>query len=213
MDTIRIEGLELRCIVGVRSYERRREQPLRIDVRLGLDLRNAGRSGRISDTADYARVADEVTSLLRFREYRLLEVAAEEAAAMLLGVHGAVQEVTLRLDKPQALAGRARGASVEITRRREAVVSEARPYGTCDELLKSDEATLELVRIEPGQTARFEDTERRLDWVVMGDVAEVEEPTFAGAGPARVYRNRGAAPGLVFRCLAREVTDRLLAAE
>lgn len=47
MDVIRIEGLELRCIVGVRSYERRREQPLRIDVRLGLDLSSAGRSGYI----------------------------------------------------------------------------------------------------------------------------------------------------------------------
>lgn len=213
MDTIRIEGLELRCIVGVRSYERRREQPLRIDVRLGLDLRHAGRSGRISDTADYARVADEVTALLRFREYRLLEVAAEEAATMLLGVHGAVQEVTLRLDKPQALAGRARGASVEITRRREAIVSAARPYGACDELLKSEEATLELVRIEPGQTARFEDAERRLAWVVQGEVAEVDEPGASGAGLVSVYRNRGTAPGLVFRCLAREVADRLLAAE
>src|SRR5262245_40482965 len=99
MDTIRIDGLELRCIVGVRSYERRREQPLRIDIRLGMDLRVAGRSGRISDTADYSRVADEVTALLRFREYRLLEVAAEEAAAMLLGVHPALQEVGIRLDK------------------------------------------------------------------------------------------------------------------
>jgi FolB domain-containing protein len=216
MDTIRIEGLELRCIVGVRSYERRREQPLRVDVRLGLDLRGAGRSGRITDTADYACVADEVTALLRFREYRLLEVAAEEAAAMLLGVHPAVQEVTLRLDKPQALAGRARSASVEITRAREATASEVRPYGYRRELLRSSEATLELISIEPGHTARLNDPERRLEWLVGGELSELGDPpsaALATTSPTAVYTNRGAGPASVFRCLAREAQERTLAAE
>lgn len=159
MDTIRIDGLELRCIVGVRSYERRREQPVRIDVRLGLDLSSAGRSGFIHDTADYAVVADEVTALLRFREYRLLEVAAEEAAAMLLASHPAVQEVGIRLDKPQALAGRARGASVEITRTRGAYnqVPEPKPYGARQELLSGPEAVLELCRIDGGRTMLWEE--------------------------------------------------------
>jgi FolB domain-containing protein len=83
MDQIRVIGLELRCIVGLRSYERRREQPLTVDISLGLDLSSAGRSGQITDSVDYSIVADEVTTLLRFREYRLLEAAAEEAAALL----------------------------------------------------------------------------------------------------------------------------------
>lgn len=216
MDTIRIDGLELRCIVGVRSYERRREQPLRVDVRLGLDLRTAGLSGRIGDTADYARVADEVTALLRFREYRLLEVAAEEAAATLLGVHPAVVEVGLRLDKPQALAGRARGASVEITRRREEAVTEARPYGFRQLLLASEEATLELLHVEPGHTARLEDAERRLEWLVQGELAELHAPpgvALPATGPLGVYGNRGTASAVVFRCLARQANERLLAAE
>lgn len=198
MDVIRIEGLELRCIVGVRSYERRREQPLRIDVRLGLDLSSAGRSGYIHDTADYAQVADEVTALLRFREYRLLEVAAEEAAAMLLASHSAVQEVGIRLDKPQALAGRARGASVEVSRTRGAYnqVPVATPYGSRHELLSGPEATLELLRIDPGKSAHWEAPVdptgsappdlptpgaasqepggvRRLEWLVSGQLADL----------------------------------------
>ncbi len=216
MDTIRIDGLELRCIVGVRSYERRREQPLRIDVRLGLDLRGAGRSGRITDTADYARVADEVTALLRFREYRLLEVAAEEAAAMLLGLHPAVAEITLRLDKPQALAGRARSASVEITRERVATPLEVRPYGTRCELWSSSEATLEVISINPGHSARLTDTDRRVEWLVSGEVPELGDPpsaALASTTPTTVYTNRGAGPAWVFRCLAREARERNLAAE
>lgn len=216
MDTIRIEGLELRCIVGVRSYERRREQPLRVDVRLGLDLRGPGMSGRITDTADYARVADEVTALLRFREYRLLEVAAEEAAAMLLGVHQTVQEVTLRLDKPQALAGRARSASVEITRQRNAAASEALPFGTRTELLTSSEATLEVLTIAPGHVAHLPSTERRLEWVVSGQVAELGDPpsaALAATSSPATYTHRGDAPAQVFRCLARNSREHSLAAE
>ena len=87
MDLIRVVGLELRCIVGVRSYERRREQPLRVDIALGLDLSTAGRSGLIGDSVDYSEVADGITALLRFREYRLLEVAAEEASALLFAAY------------------------------------------------------------------------------------------------------------------------------
>src|SRR5690606_17575160 len=137
MDLIHVKGLELRCIVGIRSYERRREQPLRVDVSLGLDLSTAGRSGRIGDSVDYATVADQVTALLRFREYRLLEVAAEEAAAFLFAAHPALRQVQLRLDKPEALAGRARSAAVEMTRSRGAFGSseDETPYGSRAELL------------------------------------------------------------------------------
>ena len=118
MDLIRIVGLELRCIVGLRSYERHRQQPLHADISLGLDLSSAGRSGKIRDSVDYAEVADSITALLRFREYRLLEVAAEESCALLFATYPAIGQVNLRLDKPEALAGRARSAAVEITRSR-----------------------------------------------------------------------------------------------
>ena len=107
MDWIRVEGLAVRCIVGLRSYERHREQPIDLDVALGLDLSGAGRTGRIGESADYSRVADETAAILRFREYRLLEVAAEELAAYLFAAHPTVRQVALKLGKPEALGGRA----------------------------------------------------------------------------------------------------------
>src|SRR5262245_34676097 len=108
MDEIRIEALELSCIVGVRRRERRKKQLVRLDLTLGLDVSKAGQTGRIALTCDYSRVADEVTELLRFRAYRLIEVATEELAAMLFGVHPMLQQVDIRLEKPGALANRAR---------------------------------------------------------------------------------------------------------
>jgi dihydroneopterin aldolase len=170
MDLIRVVGLELRCIVGLRSYERRREQRLTVDISLGLDLSLAGRSGQITDSVDYAAVADEVTALLRFREYRLLEVAAEEASALLFSAHPVIQQVRLRLDKPEALAGRARAASVEMTRSRGAfgATEEATEYGGRVELLKSPEGIVEHLRVDPQKLLVLKDPHDRLEIVTSG---------------------------------------------
>jgi len=170
MDLIRVVGLELRCIVGLRSYERHREQPLHVDISLGLDLSTAGRSGLIGDSVDYSMVADGITSLLRFREYRLLEVAAEEATALLFGSHSVIQQVSLRLDKPEALAGRARSAAVEITRSRGAfgATEEPTPFGGRVELLRTPEAVVERIRIAPGEKVVFEDAHDRLESIASG---------------------------------------------
>jgi 7,8-dihydroneopterin aldolase/epimerase/oxygenase len=183
MDSIRIDGLELRCIVGLRSYERRHEQPLRLDLHLGLDASTAGRSGRIGDTIDYSRVADEVTALLQFREYRLLEVLCEEAAAFLFASHPRVQQVTLRVDKPEALRGRARTAAVQITRSRGAfgATEEATPYGGKIVLLREAEATVELLRLEPGQDLRLADPVPRLEMPFRAGEAKAVPAVFAAA--------------------------------
>jgi 7,8-dihydroneopterin aldolase/epimerase/oxygenase len=153
MDEIRIEGLELSCIVGVRRRERRKKQLVRLDLTLGLDVSEAGQTGRIALTCDYSRVADEVTELLRFRAYRLIEVATEELAAMLFGVHSMLQQVDIRLEKPGALASRARSASVQIHRKRSHYPRKSltTDFGSLDVLLETHEAGLYLLQVDPGR--------------------------------------------------------------
>lgn len=202
MDQIRVVGLELRCIVGIRSYERRREQPLRVDVALGLDLSTAGRSGQIGDSVDYATVADQLTALLRFREYRLLEVAAEEAAAFLFAAHPAIQQVQLRLDKPEALAGRARSAAVEMVRSRGAfgATEESTSYGARAELLRSPEGVVERLRVDPGHSVTLSDEHRRLEAVIFG-VGRGKLDTY-GSGERSVYSAEAGAATHLCRCIA-----------
>lgn len=201
MDSIRIDGLELRCIVGLRSYERRHEQPLRLDLRLGLDASSAGRSGRIADTIDYSRVADEVTALLQFREYRLLEALCEEAAAFLFASHPRIQQITLRVDKPEALRGRARAAAVQITRSRGAfgATEEGTPYGGKIVLLREAEAIVELLRLDPGQEVRLNDPARRLEMPYRAGEAKVVPAAFA-AEQESVYAAQDSALWIT-RCL------------
>lgn len=191
MDVVRIHRLELDCIVGIRPQEREHRQRVRLDIGLHADLSQAGRSGRISLTVDYDQVAHEVTSLLSFRHYHLVEMAAEEVSAMLLGLHPGVERVDLRIEKPGALEGRARAASVEVRRaRRDYPVTVLVAEHGAQVLLETREARLELLHIEPGQSVCIGPSysARSLEWVVEGalDCEPGRGGAVTGARPMRL---------------------------
>lgn len=171
-DAILIRGLELDCIVGVRPAERKRPQRVRVDISLGVDLRPAARSGRITRTIDYARVADEVQNMLRFREYRLMESAAEELSAMLFAAHPPLASVEVYIEKPEALRGRASGrGAVRVTRERESfpLSRERIDGGFIDLVLETHEATLSLVTLEASRT--FSSVGRSsVVWLTQGNI-------------------------------------------
>lgn len=209
-DTVHISELAVQCIIGVNPEEREQEQPLLLDLEVGLDLSLAGRSGRISDTCNYDQVSQEISALLKFRRYHLLEMAAEELAAMLFGVHKNLQEITLTLEKPQALASRARSAGVTIQRtanhypRRE----ELTRFGQVEILLETKEAGLYLLHIAPGKTIppHYHRVMDELEWRVQGQLSRNEIPLL-GLNPqvwnlleVHSYRNEGSSPATLFCC-------------
>lgn len=214
MDEICVHGLTLQCIVGIHPHERVTEQPLRLDLTLGLDTREAARTGKISRTIHYGDVAEQVAALLRFRRYRLLEAAAEEVAWMLLSIYPRLERVKLRVQKPRALDGLAEAASLAILRTREHFREEQRPQRTLP-TARSDviavaelamrEAELAVLTLSPNQPLSLgESQSRRLIWV-LGGVVHVDERVLstgqhlweegggcwkavtAGAEPARVF--------------------------
>ena len=169
MDTICISRLELSCIVGVRPAERHRRQKIALSLELELDLSRAARSGRIGHTVDYSVVADEVSALLEFREYRLVEMATEEIAAMILGVHTAVERAHVTLEKPEALRGRAAHGAVRISRSRVEPAATPFPFGERRLLLETAEAKLELLSIDPGRKLDApRPTGSALGWLASG---------------------------------------------
>ncbi|KIG11676.1 Dihydroneopterin aldolase [Enhygromyxa salina] len=173
-DRILISELRVDCIVGVFDHERLRPQPLLIDLELGLDTAEAAYSGRIAATCDYGRVADEIATLLEFRRYKLLEVAAGELAAMLIGVHPMIEDVRLRLRKPEALPGRATMAGVEVYRAARELLRmrERNEFGEVELLHQSREAGLYLLHIDPQREipAHYHQIMRELEWLVDGAI-------------------------------------------
>jgi len=80
MDRVLITGLRVPGVHGVLPEEQARAQPFEIDLELSVELATAGASDELSDTVDYAAVADAAASVVRDESYRLLERLATRIA-------------------------------------------------------------------------------------------------------------------------------------
>jgi dihydroneopterin aldolase len=210
MDLIRIRGLEIDCIVGINPHERERSQRVHLDIAFGLDLSPAGRTGRIALTCNYDEIATEVIAMLKFRRFHLIEMATEELAAMLIGVHPALELVEIRLDKPAALDGRARAASIEIKRSRAAFPPSTRvaSFGWVESLLETRDASLLRIGMDPGGEVRSAVPlgGRVLEWLIEGEASRegvtlVPHAPLVWAAEPATYRNTGSEAAVLFRCI------------
>ncbi len=116
MDKILIEQLRLSATIGVYPWERRIRQPLLADIALHADVAGAAVDDAIDAALNYASVADCLRAVVEASRFRLLESLAEHAARVLLDSFSS-DGLRLTLKKPNAI-GRARGAGVDIERRR-----------------------------------------------------------------------------------------------
>lgn len=82
-DKIVIERLEFQGRCGIIPEERRRPQPLAIDLELDLETALAASSDCITDTVDYAQVTEHIVELGAKEDFALLETFAEKLLTML----------------------------------------------------------------------------------------------------------------------------------
>ena len=81
--TIIIERLEFQGRCGVTQEERRKPQPLAVDLELTCQTEPAAASDDIQHTVDYAQVAHRIIELAATQDFSLLETFAERILAML----------------------------------------------------------------------------------------------------------------------------------
>ncbi len=159
MDRVRIEGLRAECVVGLYARERDVPQPLRMDLEMRLDLERAAVDERVRHTVDYDFMSAQLVFLLQACRFRMLETAAHVIARYVLAPPGPderraqVEAVTVRLTKPDALAGRAI-PSIEITRERAwcRMLVEQKPFGTVDVVHETRDAGIYRLNLRPGGT-------------------------------------------------------------
>ena len=114
MDSIHIRDLRVRCLVGIRDWERVKKQDVIINIRLDADLSKPGRTDRIEDTIDYKTLKDRIVELAEHTQFSLVETMAERIAQLCLK-SPAVRAVEVTADKPGALRF-ARSVGVTIRR-------------------------------------------------------------------------------------------------
>ncbi len=117
MDRILINGLLIRCIIGVSKEERRDKQDVVVDLSIGTDTRAAAKTDRLADALDYRTLKKKILRLGEASRYRLLESLTEAIAALCMK-ESRIEKITVRAEKPGALRF-ARSVAVEITRRRQ----------------------------------------------------------------------------------------------
>jgi 7,8-dihydroneopterin aldolase/epimerase/oxygenase len=122
VDTIELTGLTFYGYHGAFAEEQRLGQRFVVDVRLGLDLTEAGRSDDLTRTVDYGKVVEAVRAIVEGPPFRLIEALAETIAAAILTTYDRVQEIQVRVEKPSAPVAAAPSGlvAVEIRRRRAA---------------------------------------------------------------------------------------------
>jgi dihydroneopterin aldolase len=117
LDTIIIEGLAIETVIGIHAWEQQMPRPMRFDLELGFDIREAAASDQIRDAVDYHAVSQALMALTQARQFRLIEALAEAAARMIFEQFP-ISTLRMTIGKPGAVP-EAKTVAVRIERRRE----------------------------------------------------------------------------------------------
>lgn len=118
MDRIAIEGLRVETHVGATDDERAVPQVVFIDVEIGADLAESGRTDDLSDTINYAEVVTKAAELVSQSNVKLLEHLCQRVADAVLALEG-VQTVAVQIAKERPpVRENVRNIAVRIERSR-----------------------------------------------------------------------------------------------
>lgn len=113
MDTLFIQELELRAVIGVHNWERAFAQQLRLDLVLGVDTELAAKTDDLMHAVDYSALTERLKETAAQSGFQLIETLAAHLADEALDQAG-VRWVKLTLHKPGALpAAKSVGITIE----------------------------------------------------------------------------------------------------
>ena len=115
-DKIFIHGLEIPCIIGTLSRERKKKQRIVIDLEFPAPVRKAARRDDLRDTLNYQKIAERATVFVSKSRFYLLETLAERLAQVLL-LGFKLRNIVLRVSKPNAIRN-AKNTGVVIFRKK-----------------------------------------------------------------------------------------------
>lgn len=101
-DEIHIKELRIFAHHGVFDFETENGQNFYVNAVLYTDTRRAGKTDELSYSTHYGEVCQFLNNFLTEHTYKLLEAAAEQAAAALLKQFPLVKGIRLEIRKPEA---------------------------------------------------------------------------------------------------------------
>ncbi len=102
---IRLSGMRLKTVLGVRPEERTAPREVVADMRLFLDLERPSRTDDLADTVDYAALADRLRAVACRSAFHLIEALAGALAREALAFAPSARAVSVTVEKPGAVPG------------------------------------------------------------------------------------------------------------
>ena len=121
--TIQLRGLRVNCIIGDLPAERRRKQPVILDIRLDCHLPRVALTDELRDTVDYAALTAKIRKLVAGSSFRMIETLADRVVGLCLA-DSRVRQVAITIVKPRAIPGVKVAVSVARS------LSDLRPSGS-----------------------------------------------------------------------------------
>ncbi|EIO8258002.1 dihydroneopterin aldolase [Listeria monocytogenes] len=119
MDKIYLNELVFYGYHGVLAEETKLGQTFRVSLILGLSTKKAGISDSVDDTVSYAEVYETVKEIVEGTPFKLIEALAEKIATEVLTGYPLLEEVTVKLIKPNPpIPGHYDSVAVGIERKR-----------------------------------------------------------------------------------------------
>lgn len=151
MDRIELRNIQVECIIGVLPPERIHKQEINVAITVSLDTTKVAHSCDLTDTIDYTSIYRETKFILGSAQFNLLETAAAALTQYVLTMHASlVAEVTVRIEKPQALPSPAIPV-ITITKlgKNFSLISQQTDFGTVDVVQETSNCGIYLLRIAP----------------------------------------------------------------
>ena len=119
-DRIVLANMVFQARHGVNDWEKVEAQRFEVDVELAVEIQPAGLEDDLTKTVDYRGIYDVTRQVVESTTFNLIEALAEAIAHEVLGAHPPIDELVVRIRKPDVrLDGPLDYAAVEIRRRRE----------------------------------------------------------------------------------------------
>jgi dihydroneopterin aldolase len=118
-DRIVLAGMVFLARHGVNEWEKVEEQRFEVDVELGVDTQAAAATDDLGQTIDYRGVHETTRRVVEETDLELIESVAETIAREVLASDERIEEVVVRVRKPDVdLGGPLDYAGVEVRRGR-----------------------------------------------------------------------------------------------
>lgn len=120
MDSIIIKGLRIFAYHGLNPEEQEDGQIFEIDIKANVDLQKSGQTDDIEDTVSYSKIIKTVKKVVLSENNDLIERVAQRIAEALLNEYKLIQEVKIKVKKPDApIDADFDYTAIEIIRRRD----------------------------------------------------------------------------------------------